>query len=261
MHTFALAILGVATLAGAATGQTLAARVAAIDGSAQVLFPSRPEACGDGRTFTGNLLRRGRIIVDGGVFIEGRKLSEEPCLRGPVRVVATVVSGELTRLRSYVGPVPPADARVVDLGTVTAREATTWLLELAQHASSRVATSAMSALIAAEGSEPWPQLLSIARNETRPRDARREAIFWLAEATNRRLGIDAADENMSEDDDIRQQAVFAISQLSRDVAVPKLLDVARTSKRAPVRKQAIFWLGQTGDPRATELFAELLGLR
>jgi hypothetical protein len=254
-------MLGIVTLTSAATGQTLAARVAAVDGSAQIVFPSRPEACGDGRTFTGNLLRRGRMIVEGGIYVEGRKLADEPCLRGPVRVVATVVGGEITRLRTYVGPVPPADARVADLGTVTAREAMTWLLDLAQHATSRVATSAMSALIAAEGSEPWPQLLAIARSETRPRDTRREAMFWLAEATNHHLGIDAADENISEEDDVRQQAVFAISQLSRDVAVPKLLDLARSSKRAPVRKQAIFWLGQSGDPRATELFAELLGIK
>jgi HEAT repeats len=172
-----------------------------------------------------------------------------------------VVGGEITRLRTYVGPVPPADARVVDLGTVTAREAVAWLLDLAQNAPARVASSAMTPLIAAEGSEPWPQLLAIARNETRPREARREAMSWLAEATNQRLGIDGADDNISEDDDVRQQAVFAISQLPRDVAVPKLLDVARSSNRPPVRRQAIFWLGQSGDPRATALFAELLGLR
>lgn len=261
MRAFALALLGVATLPIVVAAQTLEARVAAVDGTAQVLFPSRPEACGDGRTFTGNLLHRRRMIVDGGVFIEGRKLRDEPCLRGPVRVVVTIVRGEITRLRSYVGPVPPADSRVVDLGTVTAREATAWLLDLAQQAPSRVANSAMSPLIAAEGSEPWPQLLAIARSEARPRDTRREAMFWLAEATNHHLGIDDADDNMSEDDDVRQQAVFAISQLPRDVAVPKLLEVARTSKRAPVRKQAIFWLGQSGDARATALFAELLGLR
>ena len=119
----------------------------------------------------------------------------------------------------------------------------------------------MMPLVAAEGSEPWPQLLAIARSDARPRDTRREAMFWLAEATTRKLGIDDSDANISEDDDVRQQAVFAISQLPRDVAVPKLLDVARSSKRPPVRKQAIFWLGQSGDSRATALFAELLGLK
>ena len=261
MRACALAVLGFSTLPIAVTAQSLSARVAAVDGSAQVLFPSRPEACGDGRTFTGNLLRRGLMNVDGGIVIDGRKLRGEPCLRGPVRVVASVVGGEVTRLRSYIGPVPPADVRVADLGTVTAREATAWLLDLVQHAPSRVASSAMSPLVAAEGSEPWPQLLAIARSETRPRDTRREAMFWLADATNHHLGIDDADEDMSEEDEVRQQAVFAISQLARDVAVPKLLEVARTSKRAPVRKQAIFWLGQSGDARATALFAELLGLR
>jgi hypothetical protein len=261
MRASALAMLGLIALSGPGAAQTLSARIAAVDGSAQVLFPSRPEACGDGRSFTGNLLRRGRTIVDGGVMIDGRQLRDLPCLRGPVRVVATVIAGEITRLRTYIGPVPPADSRVIDLGTVTAREATAWLLELAQRAPARVARSAISPLVAAEGSEPWPQLLAIARSETRPQDVRREAMFWLAEATNQHLGIDTADDTMSDDDDIRQQAVFAISQLPRDVAIPKLLEVARSPKRPAVRKQAIFWLGQSGDARATALFAELLGLR
>jgi hypothetical protein len=261
MRASALVMLGLSMLSGAVRAQTLSARIAAVDGNAQVLFPSRPEACGDGRSFTGNLLRRGRMIVDGSIVIDGRTLRDQPCLRGPVRVVATVIGGEITRLRTYIGPVPPTDPRVVDLGAVTAREAIAWLLDLAQRAPARVASSAMSPLIAAEGSEPWPQLLAIARSETRPREARREAMFWLAEATNHHLGIDDADENVSEEDDIRQQAVFAISQLPRDVAIPKLLEVARSPNRPAVRKQAIFWLGQSGDARATALFAELLGLK
>jgi hypothetical protein len=261
MRALALITFAAGVLPAMAGAQSLSARVAAVDGMAQFVFPSRPEACGNGRTFTGNLLRPGRMVVDGGVLIDGRRVQEEPCLRGPVRVVATVSSGEVTRLRSYIGPVPPRDDRVIDLGTVTAREAMTWLLDLAEHAAARVANAAMNPLIAAEGSEPWPQLLAIARSDARPRDTRREAMFWLAEATNRRLGIDNADANLSDEDDVKQQAVFAISQLSRDVAVPKLLDVARSARNAPVRKQAIFWLGQSGDPRATALFAELLGLR
>lgn len=261
MRAFALATFAAGLLPAMATAQSLGARVAVVDGMAQVLFPSRPEACGDGRTFTGNLLHPGRMVVDGGVTIDGRRWQDQPCLRGPVRVVATVSGGEVTHLRSYIGPVPPRDSRVADLGTVTAREAMTWLLDLAEHAPARVARSAMSPLVAADGSEPWPQLLAIARSDARPRDTRREAIFWLAEATNRHLGIDNADANLSDEDDIKQQAVFAISQLSRDVAVPKLVEVARNNKNAPVRRQAIFWLGQSGDSRATALFAELLGLR
>src|SRR6185436_1407757 len=233
MRAHALVTLAASLLPATITAQSLGARVAAVDGMAQVLFPSRPEACGDGRTFTGNLLHPGRMVVNGDVISDGRGWQNAPCLRGPVRVVATVAGGEVTRLRSYIGPVPPRDDRVTDLGTVTVREASVWLLDLAEHASARVASAAMNPLIAAEGSEPWPQLLAIARSDTRPRETRRQAMFWLAQATTRRLGIDDADANMTDEDDVKQQAVFAISQLPRDVAVPKLLDAARSTRNAP----------------------------
>jgi len=37
-----------------------------------------------------------------------------------------------------------------------------------------------------------------------------------------------------------------------------LIELSRSSKHASVRRSAIFWLGQTGDPRAVDVFAELL---
>jgi hypothetical protein len=40
--------------------------------------------------------------------------------------------------------------------------------------------------------------------------------------------------------------------------VPLLIEVARKNTNPVVRKQAIFWLGQSKDPRAVEFFAEIL---
>ena len=40
--------------------------------------------------------------------------------------------------------------------------------------------------------------------------------------------------------------------------MPLLLQVARTHSNPAVRKQAIFWLGQSKDPRALTFFAEIL---
>jgi hypothetical protein len=52
--------------------------------------------------------------------------------------------------------------------------------------------------------------------------------------------------------------VFSLSQLPKDEGVPLLINVARTNKNPEVRKQAMFWLGQSRDPRAIEFFAEIL---
>ena len=52
---------------------------------------------------------------------------------------------------------------------------------------------------------------------------------------------------------MKKKAVFALSQLPKDEGVPKLMEVARTNRNPEVRKQAMFWLGQTHDPRAVEV--------
>ena len=37
-----------------------------------------------------------------------------------------------------------------------------------------------------------------------------------------------------------------------------LIKVAKTHPSAEVRKKAIFWLGETGDPRALEVLIEII---
>lgn len=92
------------------------------------------------------------------------------------------------------------------------------------------------------------------------RESRKQAIFWLGQkAGERSLGalkdtIDSADA----DTEIQKQAVFAISQRSKDESVPLLIKIAKTHSNPAVRKQAIFWLGQTGDERAVDFFKEIL---
>jgi HEAT repeat protein len=55
-----------------------------------------------------------------------------------------------------------------------------------------------------------------------------------------------------------KKAVFALSQLPKEEGVPKLIQVAKTNRNPEVRKQAMFWLGQSGDSRALTFFQEVL---
>ena len=52
--------------------------------------------------------------------------------------------------------------------------------------------------------------------------------------------------------------MFALSQLPAGEGVPKLIEVARTHANPAVRKQAMFWLGQSKDARAISFFEEIL---
>lgn len=52
--------------------------------------------------------------------------------------------------------------------------------------------------------------------------------------------------------------MFALSQRPRDEGVPALIAVAKTNKDPEIRRKALFWLGQSQDPRAIDLFEQLL---
>jgi HEAT repeat protein len=103
------------------------------------------------------------------------------------------------------------------------------------------------------------RLLRLARSEP-DADLRGKAIFWLGQAAGeeitRQLAGLAQDENQNRE--IQEQAVFALSQRSREEGIPALIQIARGHRDLEVRKKALFWLGQSKDPRALDLFEEIL---
>jgi HEAT repeat protein len=102
-------------------------------------------------------------------------------------------------------------------------------------------------------------LIKLARTEA-DHEARNQALFWLGhKAGEKSLGV-LKDVVEKEDDDteVQKHAVFVISRRPVDEAVPLLIKIARTHQKPEVRKQAMFWLGRTGDPRALIFFEEIL---
>jgi hypothetical protein len=248
---FGVTLIG-CTSAGA---QSLDDRVTHSDGRVQFLFPVREQLCGDGRGEIGHLLRPNRDDFIG--TFNGGDFKVE-CLHGPGRIVATVANGDVTRLKVYVGPVPPLERAVTDLGTVSAVDARAWLLDVARHGNASAAKEAIVPLLTPEAPLPWAELYALARDSGRPREVRREAMFWLAQGASSVLDPDGDE---SEADDVKKSAVFALSQQPRDTAVPMLISVANSDVAAPVRAAALFWLGQTGDERGLAIFARVLGIR
>jgi len=107
--------------------------------------------------------------------------------------------------------------------------------------------------------EAVEELIRIAKSEPN-QDIRKNAVFWLgqkASAESIKALKDIIDEP-KEESGLKDQAVFAISQLPKDKSVPMLIDIAKTNKSPSVRKKAIFWLGQTGDESALKFFEEIL---
>lgn len=229
-------------------GRTLAARVAAAgDGTVHFSFAARPGVCGNG----------GNVHIS-----SSRSEWEDDCEPGPVRVSLTRRDGQLTGLRSYVGGRwrTEPERRVTDLGMVPAPAATAYLVGLAGALSATPATAAIFPATLADSVVVWPELLRLARDNARPDEVRRQAVFWVGQAAGavvtRELSalVDENDVDLA----VRERAVFALSQRPDGEGVAALLRVAETSASPTLRKRAIFWLGQSRDPRALVYFERVL---
>ena len=98
------------------------------------------------------------------------------------------------------------------------------------------------------------------RGEDELRRRRAERSNLLARPEGRRQGREAITDRIDNDPntEVKKKAVFSLSQLPPSEGVPLLINVARTNANREVRKQAMFWLGQSRDPRALAFFEEVL---
>ncbi len=93
--------------------------------------------------------------------------------------------------------------------------------------------------------------------EDRDNDVRAQALFWLAQTNAEGAGewivgrLDA-----EKDDHVREQAVFALSQLKD--GTDWLLKVLRSKRDVETIRRALFWLGQSEDPRALQEIEKIL---
>jgi HEAT repeat protein len=105
----------------------------------------------------------------------------------------------------------------------------------------------------------------LARDPARPRDTRRESIQWMgligdASVVPTLVGFvrqaPASAARADDDDDegpgeegIGTAAIGALSFVQNHAGIPALIDFARGGQ-VWARRSAVFWLGQSGDPRA-----------
>lgn len=103
------------------------------------------------------------------------------------------------------------------------------------------------------------EMFRIARQD-QSHKVRKSAIFWLGQKASEESIRFLKDivEGSDENDEIKKSAVFAISQLPQDRSVPMLINIIRTNKSPAVRKNAMFWLGQTGHEDALKFFEDIL---
>jgi HEAT repeat protein len=88
---------------------------------------------------------------------------------------------------------------------------------------------------------------------------RGEAYYWLAQRGGAAVAREVASAVESDTDDgVKRRAVSGIARLPADDAVPLLIQIARTTPNAVIRKEAVSSLSHTNDPRAIAFLEELL---
>ena len=249
-------------LATSAAAQTVEQRVAkAPDGSVRFSFAAKPGVYGNGRNMISWDCDKGNCHnrqVDGNW--DDHDDWDMPCDSGPVRVALTKRGTSITDLRVYVGGEWRPSTIATDLGTVGTKDAAAYLLALASKDETRASEKAIFPAVLADSVTIWPDLLKIAHADNVSRKVKRSAVFWLGQAAGdaaTRGLTDLVDDNGA-DREVRETAVFALSQRPRDEGVPALIRIAKQNPDPELRRKAIFWLGQSDDPRALSLFEELL---
>jgi len=237
----------------AGRAQNLAQRVAsAPDGAVQFTYAARPGVCGNGRSY---------YSINGSMWfgsVNENVMRSEPCQPGPVRVVLGRAGKEIVDVNVYVGPAQSSPG-AADLGTVPAREAADYLLSIAAKADGRPGRDAIAPAMLADSAVVTPQLLAIARDQSRARETRSSAINWLSRASDERggvapaqlakaLGDMARDEN--DNQQVRQSALRVLSRQENGEGIPALIEISRTTQDVWLGKQALSTLAQSGDPRA-----------
>ncbi|HWL39665.1 MAG TPA: HEAT repeat domain-containing protein [Gemmatimonadaceae bacterium] len=106
------------------------------------------------------------------------------------------------------------------------------------------------------GNDRW--LMDIAVNPRESIELRKKALFWAGQtgvATSELANL----YNRMTDAEMKDQIIFVFSQRGRDpAAMDKMFEIARTDRDPELRKKAIFWLGQSRDPRAQKFLEDLI---
>lgn len=164
-------------------------------------------------------------------------------------------------LRDYASN-QSADFRLRDraifwLGQRRGGENTTFLKELyAKERDDKLKDKIIFALSQQRGNESW--LMDLATNANESVENRKKALFWAGQNRGTPITELTGLYDRMDSPEMKDQLIFVYSQRREKESVDKLMDIAKKETNRELRKKAVFWLGQSKDPRASEFLMQLI---
>ena len=102
-------------------------------------------------------------------------------------------------------------------------------------------------------------LMQIATNKNEESELRQQALVTLVQSDLPTADLLKLFDSLPGDDEMQGMMVMLMARRPNDPAITdRLINIAKTSKDKELRQQAVFWLSQSKDPRATKLLEEML---
>ena len=136
-------------------------------------------------------------------------------------------------------------------------EDVSWLRALYPSLSSKLRDNVFLAVSRSDSPRTSRWLAGIAADAGESEHTREQAMFWLGQGRAPTEDLVRLYEHLPEPA-LRSHYTFVLSQRRDREALDKLIDVAQHDTNRDVRHQALFWLGQSKDPRALAFIRDLV---
>lgn len=247
-----LAALGAGAAPGA--GQGLAGELGRIeDGWASLVVEVRDEVevCDHGiRWYGDDGEERGHWHWDG--------RGEETCDSGPLQLDFRVRNGQVQEVSA--GRVS-ARAGARALASRSPMEVSDYLVAMAYHdVTTDAAEEGIFLSRLPEGADPTEGILRIARDRSLPSELRKSGLFWAGQLATEVVvaPLQAVAVEDEADQEVREAAVFALSQHQGENATPVLMELALEAPHPGTRRSALFWLAQRDESEIADFLANII---
>jgi hypothetical protein len=106
-----------------------------------------------------------------------------------------------------------------------------------------------------EGNDRW--LMEIAANPKYSVETRKQAVFGAGQIRVPTAELAALYDKLT-DREVKGQLIWVMSDRRDPAAVDRLMEIAKHDKDPEMRRMAMFWLGQSRDPRVKQFLLDII---